>query len=139
MVTTSKVFSQTIDIAISYGLREVQIHLAKQYNKELTRSLTAFTENLAENSTFCKATKTGVPRPSSFVFLFPTSPCIKKWGPLKLIRCKKKINLLRSANGLVTAIPLLPTIHKSNNSVQSRIRVKTSAILKDINKELLKH
>ena len=139
MVTTSKVFSQTIDIAISYGLREVQIYLAKQYNRELTRSVPVFSENVVENSTFYVATKTGVPRPSSFIPIFPTNPCGTKWGPLKLSRCRSKIALLRHAEGLVTPIPLLLTIHRSNSSVQSRIRVKTSAILKNISKELLKH
>ncbi len=131
--------SQTPDVAISYVLREIQIQLAKEYNKELSKSLPKFTEYSIENTVFHKATKTGSNRPSSFFYTFPNNPCITKWGPLKLSRCRMKIALLRRADRLARAIPLTPTTYSSTSAVKNRIMVKTNSILKEINKELLNY
>lgn len=137
---------QTIDVAISYILREVQIHLAKEYNKELSRSLPKFTEYAAENTVFYKATKIGSTKPSSFSVTFPVNPCWNPTNPrkiplnpLKVSRCRQKINLLRSADRLVRLTPLLTTSYTPKSAVQSNIMVKTNSILRDINTELLKH
>lgn len=137
-----RAMSQTADIAISYVLREVQIHLAKEYNKELSRSLPKFTEYSIENALFYRATKTGSIRGSSFLYTFPTNPCatiLLPINPLKLTRCRKKIKLLKFADRLVRSIPLTTTEYTPKSAVQSNIMVKTNSILRDINIKLLKH
>ena len=139
MLGLFKATSQTADVAISYVLREVQISLAKEYNKELGKSLIKFTEYSAENLVFYETTKLGSTRASTYLFTFPTNPCISKWGPLKFSRCQKKITLLNEANTLVRLIPMTNTTYTPKSAVQSRIMVKTNTILKNINKELLKH
>ena len=141
-----KGMTQTSDIAISYILREAQIHLAKEYNKELTRSLPKFTEYAAENTTFYKLTKIGSTKPNSFVVNFPKNPCWNPlnplkmpFNPLKVSRCRKKINLLRFADKLVRSTPSLTSSYTPKSAEHSNIMVKTNSILRDINTELLKH
>ena len=142
----SKLMSQTPDVAISYVLREIQIHLAKEYNKELTRSLPRFIEYATESAVFYKATKISSKKSSSFFVIFPVNPCWNPTNPLKMplnplkvSRCRKKINLLRFADRLVRLTPLLTTSYASKSAVQSNIMVKTNSILRDINTELLQH
>lgn len=141
-----KISSQSGDIAISYILRELQIQLAKEYDKELSRSLAKFTEYLTVNTVFYNATKLGTPASSAFNFDFPKEPCKRKWGPLivpmgpiALMRCKKKFNLLEEAYLLVGSIPISSTSYPTKSAVRSRIRIKTSTIRKNINKEVLNH
>lgn len=134
-----KVMSQTPDVAISYGLREYQIILAQEYNKELSKSLPKFAEYVVENTIFYEATKTGTAKASSFTYNFPANPCsgTKYWGPIKLSRCRKKIALLKLADELVRSIPSTSTTYSTISAVNSRITLKASSILRDINKELL--
>lgn len=141
-----KGMTQTPDVAISYVLRELQIHLAKEYNKELNRSLTKFTEYATESSVFYLATKIGSTKQNSFVVNFPINPCWNPTNPLKMPlnplkvrRCRQKIDLLRFADRLVKSTPLLTTSYTPKSAVQSNIMVKTNSILRDINTELLKH
>lgn len=135
----SEVQSQNADAVVSHALREVQIQLAKEYSKELSKSLPKFTEYLIENTLFYETPKARNIRSSSFSFSFPNNPCILKWGPVKLRRCRKKIALLRVADDLVRDIPATNTSYTPKSAVQSNIMVKTNSILKDINTELLKH
>lgn len=146
IIGTSKLMSQTYDVAISYVLREVQIHLAKEYNKELARSLPKFTQYALKSAIFYKTTKITSKKSSSFLVTFPTNPCWDPLNPLKMplnplkvTRCRKKIDLLRSAYSLVRKTPLLTTSYTSKSAVQSNIMVKTNSILRDINTELLQH
>lgn len=143
---TSNVMSQTADIAISYILREVQIQLAKEYKKELTRSFPKFTEYALESTVFYEATKTRTTKTSSFSYTFPVNPCWNPknplkmpFNPLKIKRCRQKIRLLKFADRLVRSIPLTSTTYTPKSAVQSNIMVKTNSILRDLNKELLKH
>jgi hypothetical protein len=131
--------SQNPDAVVSHALREVQIQLAKEYSKELTRGIPKFTEYAVENTFFYEATKARTRNSSSFSFDFPSNPCISKWGPLKLARCLEKINLLRTVNSLVRDVPTTSTSYSPKSAVQSNIMVKTNSILRDINTELLKH
>ncbi|MFB3390088.1 hypothetical protein [Flavobacterium sp. LAR06] len=135
----SKVMSQTADITYSYILREIQIVLAEEYNKELSRSLPKFTEYVLENTFFYQATKIGETRRSSFSFTFPIDPCGNTiyLNPLKKTRCEKKIAFLRLTDELVKSIPLTNTNYNPETAVKNRITVKVSSILRDINKELL--
>jgi hypothetical protein len=135
-----KVMSQNPDVAASYIAREIQIILAQEYNKELSNSLPKFIEYAVENAIFYEATKTGTTKPSSFMYSFPTDVCnsSKNWGPIKLGRCRKKIALLRLTDKLVRSIPLTNTDYNAISAVKSRIVLKASSILRDINKELLK-
>lgn len=142
MTTVSKVLSQTADVGTSYILREIQIVLAEEYNKELSKSLPKFSEYVAENVIFYQATKTGVSRLSSFSVTFPTNPCgvtnnIGYLNPLKKTRCEKKNSLLRLTNQLVISIQSTKTDYNPVSAVKSRITLKASSILRDINKELL--
>jgi hypothetical protein len=139
ILSFSKTNSQNADAVVSHGLREVQIQLAKEYNKELTRSIPKFTEYTLVNTIFYEATKARSRNSSSFSFTFPKSPCISKWGPLKKLRCNKKINLLRVADALVRKIPTTRTSYSPKSAVQSNVMVKTSSVLREINTELLKH
>lgn len=141
-----KGMTQTADIAISYTLREVQIYLAKEYNKELTRSSKKFTVYSSANATFYEFTKIGSRKPNSFVVDFPINPCWNPTNPLKMPlnplkvrRCRQKIALLRFADRLVRSTPILITSYTPKSAVQSNIMVKSNSILRDINKELLKH
>lgn len=145
-VGVSKVMTQTPDVAISYILREVQIKLAKQYNKELNKSKSKFSEYTLINTGFYIATKTGSRTPSSFDIAFPTNPCWDPTNPLKMPlnplkvrRCRQKIKLLRFADRLVRSSPLITTSYPTKNAVRSNIMVKTNSILRDINTQLLEH
>jgi hypothetical protein len=133
----SKVISQTADISISYASREIQISLAKEYNKELSNSLPKFAEYAAVNTTFYEATKTGTATTSSFAYAFPKNPCSSCWGLIKLSRCRKKISLLQLTDRLVRSIPLTNTDYNQISAVKSRITLKAGSILREINKELL--
>jgi hypothetical protein len=139
ILSLTKAKSQNPDAVISHALREVQIQLAKEYSKELTRSIPKFTEYAVVNTIFYEATKARTSDSSSFSFDFPSNPCIFKWGPLKLARCLEKINLLRTVNRLVRDIPVTSTSYSPKSAVQSNVMVKTNSILRDINTELLKH
>lgn len=139
VINFSEAKSQNADAVISHALREVQIRLAKEYNKELTRSIPKFTEYSIENTVFYEATKARNIRSSSFSFTFPSNPCISKWGPVKQLRCQKKIDLLRVADRLARDIPITSTSYSPKSAVQSNIMIKTGSILRDINTELLKH
>lgn len=136
-----RVMSQTPDVAISYGLREYQIYLAKEYNEELSKSLKKFIEYSILNTTFYKLTTIGETKTSSFAFTFPSNPCgnYKYWGPLKLRRCREKIELLKLTDKLVRSIPKTDTDYSQISTVRSRITIKTSSILRDIDTELLKN
>ncbi|WP_166923426.1 hypothetical protein [Flavobacterium poyangense] len=136
---TPRLMSQTWDVSISYITREVQIALAKGYNKKLTESTKKITEYYVHNAVFYESTKTRGNRASSFRYSFPSSPCsnYKNWGPIKRSRCQKKIALLRQADQLIRSIPLASTSYSDVGAVNSRITFKASSILRDINKELL--
>lgn len=134
-----KVMAQTADVGISYGLREYQIILAQEYNEELSKSWPKFTEYALENTSFYEATKTGTARASSFKYDFPSDPCsgIKYLFPIKASRCRKKIALLTLADKIVRSIPSTSTSYSTISAVNTRITLKASSILRDINKELL--
>ncbi|MCX2681926.1 hypothetical protein OOZ15_18385 [Galbibacter sp. EGI 63066] len=129
----TKIMSQTPDVAVSYALREIQILLAKQYDRELRKNLPLFSEYLATNTIFYETTKSrSVRAPSLTYYSFPTNPCIGKWGPIKRNRCIKKVELLRRAKELVSVIPVTATKFTPKSAVQSRVMVKVNSILKEI-------
>jgi hypothetical protein len=149
-----KISSQNLDVAVSFVLREVQIHLAKEYEKEVKKSRTKFLDYFAKNTAFYYATKgTRRPSSSSYILNYPTKPCTRKWHPVYLpinpinlpmwpiekFNCKLKIKLLKAVDSLVNSIQRQPTLYSPKNAVLSRIVVKTNAILKNIDIELLKH
>lgn len=141
LVAVTKGMSQTADVSISYALREVQIDLAKKYNKELSSTLKKVSEYYALNLGAYQATRIRGNRESSFMYSFPSDPCsgYKNWGPLKFNRCRKKIALLKVADKLVRDIPSTSTSYSDISTVNSRITFRASSILRDINKELLKN
>lgn len=149
-----KISSQNLDVAVSYVARELQIHLAKEYEKEVKKSRTKFLDYFAKNTAFYYATK-GTRRPSSISYILniPDNLCTRKWDPVYLpintiklpmwpiekFNCKLKIKLLKKVDLLVNNIQRRRTLYSPKSAVLSRIVVKTNAILKNIDIELLKH
>ena len=149
-----KISSQNLDVAVSYVLREVQIHLAKEYEKEVKESMKKFVKYTFLNTAFYYATQgTRRPSSSSYILNIPDNLCTRKWDPVYLpintiklpmwpiekFKCKLKINLLNQVALLVNKIQRRPTLYSPKSAVLSRIVVKTNAILKNIDIELLKH
>jgi hypothetical protein len=149
-----KISSQNPDVAVSYVARELQIHLAKEYEKEVKKSMKEFRDYAVLNTGFYYATQgTRRPSSSSYNFKIPANPCTRKWDPVYLpintiklpmwpfekYKCKLKINLLDQVALLVNNIQRRPTLYSPKSAVLSRIVVKTNAILKNIDIELLKH
>jgi hypothetical protein len=149
-----KISSQNLDVAVSYVAREVQILLAKEYEEEVKKSMKKFRDYAVLNTGLYYATKgTRRPSSSSYILKIPAKPCTRKWDPVYLpinpinlpmwpfekFKCNLKIDLLEQVALLVNNIQRQPTLYSPKSAVLSRIVVKTNAILKNIDIELLKH